>query len=107
MNQRRLGDIVRRQNPASLPLTATGQAACQIMRDRRIGAILVTSADGRLAGLFTGRGAVGRVLADALDPRTTPLAEVMTAKPDTTGPNALAIDALRLMQDGGFRHLPI
>ena len=107
MTQRRLGEIVRRQNPATLPSTATVQAACQIMRDRHIGAMLITGADGRLAGLFTGRDAVGRVLAEALDPRTTPLAAVMTARPETIGPNAHAIDALRLMQDGGFRHVPI
>jgi CBS domain-containing protein len=107
MANRRLGEIVRRQNPATLPMTATVQEACRTMRDRRIGAILVTDTDGRLAGLFTGRDAVGRVVADALDPRTTKLAAVMTEKPDTIGPDAHAIDALRLMQDAGFRHLPI
>ncbi len=107
MANRHLGEIVRRQNPATLPLTATVQEACRIMRDRRIGAILVTDADGLLAGVFTGRDAVGRVVAEALDPCATKLAAVMTAKPETIGPNARAIDALRLMQDCGFRHLPI
>jgi CBS domain-containing protein len=107
MANRSLAEIVRRQDPATLPLTATVQAACRIMRDRKIGAILVTGNDGRLAGLFTGRDAVGRVLAEALDPVTTPLASVMTSRPDTLSPPARAIDALRMMQDGGYRHLPI
>jgi CBS domain-containing protein len=31
----------------------------------------------------------------------------MTAEPDTIGPNASAIDALRLMDDAGYRHLPV
>jgi CBS domain-containing protein len=77
------------------------------MRDRRIGAILVTDLNGRLAGVFTGRDAVGRVVAEALDPAATTLASVMTGQPDTLKPDARAIDALRMMQDGGYRHLPI
>jgi len=77
------------------------------MRNRRIGAIVVTENDGRLAGLFTGRDAVGRVMAEALDPATTTLGEVMTVQPDTLTPDKHAIDALRMMADGGYRHLPV
>ena len=107
MTNRIMIEIIRRQDPATLPDTATVQEACRIMRDRRIGAILVTDQDGRLLGLFTGRDVIGRVVAEALDPTTTPLGTVMTSKPDTIGPQAHAIDALRLMQDGGYRHLPV
>lgn len=107
MTNRSLDEIVRRQNPATLPTTATVQEACRLMRDRRIGATLVTGPDGCLAGLFTGRDAVARVVAEALDPATTLLGAVMTARPDTIGPRAHAIDALRMMQDGGYRHLPV
>jgi CBS domain-containing protein len=74
---RPLNEIIRRQDPASLPVTATVQQAFRMMRDRRIGAILVTDLNGRLAGLFTGRDAVGRVVAEALDPAATTLASVM------------------------------
>ena len=35
------------------------------------------------------------------------LGSVMTVQPDTLKPNERAIDALRMMQDGGYRHLPI
>lgn len=104
---RSLGEIILRQNPATLPVTASVQEACRMMRDRRVGATLITDADGHLVGLFTGRDAVGRVVAEARDPVTTPLGAVMTARPDTIGPQAHAIDALRMMQDGGYRHLPI
>jgi CBS domain-containing protein len=107
MPYRTVDEIIRRRNPATLPVTATVQTACRVMRDRRVGAILVTEADGRLAGLFTGRDAVGRVLAEALDPATTTLGAVMTVEPDTLRPQAHADDALRMMQDGGYRHLPI
>ncbi|HQT76964.1 MAG: signal transduction protein [Rhodospirillales bacterium 20-64-7] len=107
MANRRLDEIVRRRNPVTLPLTATVQTACRLMRDRRIGAILVTEPDGRLVGLVTGRDIVTRVAAEALDAAATPLETIMTIQPDTLKPTAHAIDALRMMQDGGYRHMPI
>ena len=61
----------------------------------------------RLVGIFTGRDAVCRVLAQRRDPSTTPLAEVMTPNPTTMSPDQTAVDALRLMSDGGFRHMPL
>ena len=107
MAQRSMAEMVRRQDPAILPAAATVQEACAVMRDRKIGAMLVTDRDGHLAGLFTGRDAVSRVIAEARDARKTTLGDVMTAQPDTIGPSARAIVALRMMQDGGYRHLPI
>ena len=107
MNIRSVADIVMRQNPVTLPASATVQQACRLMRDHRIGAILVTAEGGWLSGLFTGRDAVGRVVAEALDPAHTPLAAVMTKNPDRLGPQANAMDALRMMQDGGYRHMPV
>lgn len=47
------------------------------------------------------------MVAEALDPATTNLGAVTTAQPDTMGSQAHAIEALRIMQDGGYRHLPI
>ena len=55
---RKVSDIVRNQNPVSLPPSATVREACQSMRDSRVGAVLVTEPDCRLVGIFTGRDAV-------------------------------------------------
>jgi len=108
MTNRRMDEIVRDQRPVTLPTTALVQEACGRMRDRRVGAILVTDPEGRrLVGIFTGRDAVARVLADGRDPARTTLADVMTPTPACIGPRGTAIEALRLMQDGGFRHVPI
>jgi CBS domain-containing protein len=104
---RRLSDIIFNQHPLKLPRSATVRDACQKMRESRAGSVLVTDEQGRLAGIFTGRDAVCRVLAAAKNAAETPLGEVMTAKPDTMAPDKTAIDALRLMWDGGFRHLPV
>jgi CBS domain-containing protein len=77
------------------------------MRDRRVGAVLVTEGDCRLVGIFTGRDAVHRVLAEGKSAPRTTLEEVMTPNPDTVPPGKIAIEALRLMEDGHYRHLPI
>lgn len=107
MTQRKMGDMIRDRTPVTLASDRTVRDACRLMRDRRIGAVLVTGADDRLVGIFTGRDAVCRVLAEGRDAAATPLADVMTRNPDTIPPGTAAIDALRLMEDGGYRHIPI
>ena len=107
MTYRRMSEIMRQQDPLTLPPHTNVQDACQHMRDRRVGAVLVIDGDRRLVGIFTGRDAVCRVLAEGRSPAETRLSEVMTSDPNTMAPNGTAIDALRLMQDGGFRHVPV
>ena len=102
-----MADMVRNQDPVALPPEATVKDACQRMRDRRIGAVLIIEADRRLVGIFTGRDAVHRVLAEGKNAARTTLAEVMTRDPDMMPPGNTAIEALRRMEDGRFRHLPI
>jgi CBS domain-containing protein len=75
------------------------------MDERRVGAVLVTDADDHLVGIFTGRDAV-RMLAQRRAAES-PLGTVMTRSPDTLPPGRTAMDALRLMQDSGFRHVPV
>lgn len=103
---RQMSEIVRRQKPTTLTPCDTVQDACQQMQARRIGAVVVTDEQEHLLGIFTGRDAV-RVLAEAKDPARTTLENVMTRNPDTLAPGQTAIEALRLMQDGGFRHVPV
>ena len=104
---RKMSDLVRNQRPLALSPAATVMEAAQQMRERRVGAVLVTDGDARLVGIFTGRDAVERVLAEGKDPAATTLAEVMTRDPKTLTPRHNAIEALRLMQDTRCRHLPI
>ncbi|HXP02579.1 MAG TPA: CBS domain-containing protein [Stellaceae bacterium] len=102
-----MSDLVRNQRPLALPPSATVMEAARHMRERRVGATLVTDDNTRLVGIFTGRDAVDRVLAEGKDPAVTTLAEVMTHNPHTLTPHHNAIEALRLMQDARCRHLPI
>lgn len=104
---RQLSDIICHKNPFTMPPSANVRDACREMRDRRIGAILVANEKGHLLGIFTGRDAVGRVVAAGKSAARTKLADVMTPNPTTMSPRMTSIDALRLMWDGGFRHIPV
>lgn len=104
---RKLSDIILDQRPLILKKDAVVIEACRCMRDARAGSVVVVDDDGRLAGIFTGRDVVGRVVAAGRDAATTRLAEVMTPDPVSISPEQSAIDALRLMWDGGFRHVPL
>jgi len=104
---RKMSDIVRNQDPVMIQPSATVREACQRMRERRVGAVLVIESDRSLLGIFTGRDAVHRVLAEGKSAARTRLADVMTREPDTMPPGKTAIEALRLMEDGRYRHVPI
>jgi len=103
---RSIAFIVKDQHPVTLTKNDTVQHACQRMWKRRVGAVLVTAEKGALCGIFTGRDAV-RALGQAKDPAATTLGAVMTPDPRTIAPDRTAIDALRMMNDYGFRHLPV
>jgi len=103
---RQMAEIVRKQNPLTLPRSASLQEACRHMHERKVGAVLITDSKGRLTGIFTGRDCV-RAMSLARDAAETQLKDVMTKKPVTLLPGKSAIEALRVMRDGGFRHVPV
>ncbi len=107
MMTRPVSVLIRRQVLLALPPQATVREACQRMRERYMGSVLVIDERERLLGIFTERDAVCRVLAEAADAERTTLAAVMTPDPGSMEPRGTAMEALRLMQDGGFRHVPV
>ena len=106
MTQREVGQLITRKDIVCLPGTATVRAASRLMAEQRVGAVLVVEGSS-LQGIFSERDALNRVLAEARDPDATRLSEVMTGNLVTLGPKAAAVDALRLMREIGFRHLPV
>lgn len=106
MSNRLLATIIKDQRPLILNRTQTIQKACEEMWRRRAGSTLVVDAQGNLCGIFTGRDAV-RALSNGQSASTTSLGDAMTTDPVTISPDHRAIDALRAMCDGGFRHVPV
>jgi CBS domain-containing protein len=77
------------------------------MKKNNVGAVLVLGHDGALAGIFTERDALFRVMAEGRDPKETRVSEVMTRHPRTIEPDRPFAHALLMMYDGGFRHVPV
>lgn len=106
MTNRKIGNIVSGQKLQILAENATVQQACRCMFDCSTGSVLVVDDQQRLTGIFTGRDAV-RTLAQGKNAEATILSQVMTPNPVTISPDSRAIDALRTMNERGFRHLPV
>jgi len=100
------GVIDGEQALCCLPPTATADEAARLMRERRIGAVMVVE-HGRLEGIVTERDMVFRLLAEHLDARATRLGQIMTRNPETLGPEDSALVALDKMRAGHYRHLPV
>ena len=98
--------IIQDQQPITAAAKISVAAAARLMKQHRIGAILVTD-KGRLAGIFTERDALFRVIADGRDPEKTPIGDVMTSNPRTIEPDRPFGHALHLMYEGEFRHVPV
>jgi len=105
-NRKLMPDVIKDQQLVSLPPDATVSDAAILMAERRVAAVLVTE-NQKLTGIFTERDLASRVVAQGRDPAATRLGEVMTANPDTLGPDARAIEALDLMERHHYRHLPV
>ena len=78
----------------------------RLMTAGKIGALMVMDG-GRLIGIFTERDALNKVLAGNLDPGNTKVSEVMTKDPYCIGPTTTVGDAMQLITERRFRHLPI
>ena len=106
MSIRSIRSIVAGQTPISATKNTTVVEAARLMKEENIGALLVLDS-ARLIGIFTERDALFRVLAAGRDPGSTRLSDVMTAQPQTIGPDEPFLHALRIMYESKFRHLPV
>lgn len=79
--------------------------AAQVMVERKVGSACIVD-EHRLVGILTERDML-RCVARGLVPWSTRVAEVMTHDPATAAPSTTAGQALSIMLNGGFRHLPV
>lgn len=91
--------------PPTVPHTATIQEAVATMRQVGAGCVLVCD-EGKMTGLFTDRDLISRVLAVGKS-LSLNVRDVMTPSPVTVGLKESIRVAIRRMQAGGYRHLPV
>ena len=88
------------------PQASVWDAAC-VMTRANCGSVLIVDTPGNLLGIVTERDLMTRVLAKALNPQTTTVTDIMTRNPHCVAPEVLVADAVLIMIERGFRHLPI
>jgi len=76
------------------------------MNTERIGALLVVDED-KPVGIFTERDVMTRVLDAERDPKATLVSEVMSPDLACVNPDATVGDAMRVISEKRFRHLPV
>ncbi len=101
-------DISRipRQPLVKVPVTASVHDTVTAMVAVNVGSAAIVEGKG-LAGIFTERDLMKRVVAPGKDPKATRVSEVMTRNVKTLPPDAEAVEALRFMLEWQFRHTPI
>ena len=90
----------------TVPAETTVLTAVKRMNECKIGALLVT-VGGRPVGIFTERDVLVRVVAAGLDPKTTPVNEVMTRNPVIVRSDVTVNDAMMVITERRCRHLPV
>jgi CBS domain-containing protein len=106
MFEQRIRDVMERKKILVAPPETSVSKAAKLMAEKNVGAVMVVDKK-RLVGIFTERDAVIRVIAQGRDARTTLLADVMTADPQTVAPDESFGHALLMMFENGFRHAPV
>ncbi|EGV64722.1 hypothetical protein CANTEDRAFT_104365 [Yamadazyma tenuis ATCC 10573] len=81
--------------------------ASQLMTAKRENCILVVGEDGELLGIFTAKDLAFRVVGSNLNANVITIDQIMTPNPLCTNANDPASDALTVMIQKRFRHLPV
>ena len=107
MSERTVFQSMSRRHVISLGPQATVHEAACVMTSASCGSVLIIDPAGTLLGILTERDLMTRVLAKALDPARTLVATVMTRNPHCVPPETKVADAVVIMIERGFRHLPV
>lgn len=95
-----------RADIVSVAPDATVLEAAQLMTARGIGGLLVLEGD-QLAGIFTERDILRRVVNEQRDPATTRVREVMTSPVLAVSPDTPVAECRALFTERRIRHLPV
>lgn len=100
--------LLERKGSAVYSVTATMSIADAVaeMNRHRVGCVIVFSGD-RLAGVFTERDVLRRVVGAGIDPRVMRVADVMTPDVITIPPHTTIEEVMTMFAEKRCRHLPV
>lgn len=79
----------------------------EMMRDKQVGSVLVSDGTNSYAGIVTDADVVRRLVAEGLDPETTPVEKVMTTPLLAIEADRSVVDANDIMDQEHIRHLGV
>ncbi|MEM7425301.1 MAG: CBS domain-containing protein [Pseudomonadota bacterium] len=85
----------------------TVKHAVELMRDKRIGAVLVTDQNGKMVGILSERDIVRRMADTPGQTLPQKVEDLMTREIVSCQPSDVLVTVLRKMTDGRFRHMPV
>ena len=107
MSERTVLQSMNRRHVVSLGPSASVRDAACTMTKANCGSVLIMESTGAMLGILTERDLMTRVLAKGLDAEATAVTQVMTRNPQCVGPETKVADAVLIMIERGFRHLPV
>jgi CBS domain-containing protein len=91
--------------PTCVPLGTSLRDTVRIMREDGVGCVLICDGD-RLVGIFTERDVLNKVFGARVN-ESDPVDRYMTRDPMTLRPSDTLGEAVRLMTERGYRHIPL
>jgi CBS domain-containing protein len=98
--------VLQPRQAVTISLDADLRTAMQAMVEHKVGALLVTDAQGVLVGILTERDFLLRIAGEA-DYERQAVRHYMTPKAETVQMGDILAVALAKMDAGGYRHLPV
>ena len=95
------------RNVIAIEPSADLAAATKLLAEKRIGALLITGAEGRVVGILSERDIVRTLAARGASALQLPLSEVMTRKVVTCTEAETVSVIMERMTSGKFRHIPV
>lgn len=92
---------------ASIEPSATVAQVVQTLHSKRIGAILIIDAAGQLCGIVSERDIVGALAEHGKEVLDMTAAQLMTSELQTATPRMTVNQAMEMMTEGRFRHIPV
>ena len=108
MNNQPIRDVLTSktiQTLIAVPPESSVADAVHLMNQRGVGAVIVRGSDGGIAGIFTERDVMCRVVDEKRDPATTSVAAVMSPNVRQVDADATVEEVLRLMVVHNHRHV--
>ena len=101
-----VGKLIEGQTLAEIETGSTTREACEVMCRLDVGAVVVMDGQ-QLVGVLSERDVIRKVVCRGLHTAETPVTDIMTVAPRTIDTDGNLAQALEIMSDGGFHHIPV